>query len=206
MSLLDVEMLYHSMLIRISKQYSPEELSFLIGEQPSFICKMEELQRVEYRMNILWKKHWIVSEIDPALLFPRRPVEEEMGDYQLIKTVFADKVMYQMNQLSKFGEVEVKFLLRDDNHEVDYYPDSTKQQQKSLRTAIQALIDLNYFSEERSTYQLFLKCDHLVNNYFRPIDLYHVLTEFTKQKVYPKLLRVKTKYSGYKYVLTKSKA
>lgn len=204
LSRLDVVMLYRSMLIRVTKRYSAKEVSFLIGEKLSYIGEMEQLQHVNFRMNIIWKKHFMIHTEGAATLFPSYPVGSEIGNFQLVKTVYPDRILYQMNQRYHDGTVETLFLLWDDTHAVDPYPDATEEERKLLHTVIQALMDLNYFHEKQSPYKLFLKCQSMVYDHIKPINLYHVLTAFTKQKVYPKLKRVKTKYSGYQYVMIKS--
>jgi hypothetical protein len=200
LSLLDVEMLYRSMLVRLTKRYSPEEMSFLIGEQPLFIGKMEELQRVQACMSKLWENYWLVNEFGSSFLMPNSPVEEEMGNYQLVKTTYADRTMYQMNKLCEHGKKEKIFLLKDDNHAVDKCPKSTKQEEDALQIAIQALIDLNYLENERSSHQLFMRCQPLIYDPIKPKNLFRVLTAFIKQKSNPRLKRVKSKYLGYGYV------
>jgi|GEM_PF-4206380 len=204
LSLLDVVMLYRSMLIRVTKRYSAKEVSFLMGEKLSYIGEMEQLQHVNFRMNIIWKKHFMIHTEGAATLFPSYPVGDGMGNFQLVKTVYPDRILYQVNQRYHDGTIETLFLLWDDTHAVDPYPDETEEERKSLYTAIQALVDLNYFKEERSPYEVFLKCQSLIYNHIKPINLYQVLNRFIKQKGYPKLKQVKTKYSGYKYVAGKS--
>ncbi|SEO07362.1 hypothetical protein SAMN05216436_13133 [bacterium A37T11] len=82
-----------------------------------------------------------------------------------------------------------------------HYPDSSEKEKKSINVAIQALIDLQYFRKERSPYQLLLRCQSLMyDDHIKLINIYHALTAFSKQKTYPKLKRVKSKYSGYEYV------
>lgn len=201
LSLLDVEMLYRSMLIRFIKRYSPEEMSFLIGEHPLFISKMEELQRLQYCMGILWEKHWLVSEFGSSFLMPTYPVAEEMGNYQLVKTIYSDRTTYQMNKIHHDGDNEIIFVLKEDNHVVEEFPRSTKQEENALHIAIKALIDLNYFEKERSAHQLLKHCQSLIYDHIEPKNLSKVLTSFTHQKHFPKLKRVKTKHWGYEYVM-----
>ncbi len=199
LSLLDVEMLYRSMLIRVTKRYSPEEMSFLIGEQPHFIGKMEELHGVQACMNKLWENYWLTLEFGTGFLMPNHPVDEEMGNFQLVKTLYHEKTMLQMNRIFDHGKKEI-FILKDENHAMDKYPESTKDEEHAIHIAIQALIDLNYLEEERSPYQLFRRCQSLIYDHIRPRNLFRVLTTFTQQKTYPKLTRLKSKYSDYQYI------
>lgn len=153
-------------------------------------------------MSIIGK---VVGAASVAYFFQEHePSDLGKHAYRLTKTVYKDRVLYQMEQLLKSGEAEPLFIVWDQNHDTDYYPDSTKKEQESLRIAVQALIDLNYFNQERSSRDIFRRCQSLVWEYINPMNLYQVLTSFTRQKTYPKLKRVKSKYSVFNYIAVKS--
>lgn len=201
MSVFMIGSIYKIMIHRACKRYSPEGLSFLAGKDLSFIEKIEQMRLPNITLTDMSRIGNAIGVASIAYLFQEHdPSDREKHEYRLTKTVYKDKILYQMEQLSKNGKTQTLFIVWDENHDTDYYPDSTKQEQASIQVAIQALIDLNYFHKERSSRDIFSKCQSLVWEYIDPMNLYHALSTFTGQKTYPKLKRVKTKYSKFNYI------
>lgn len=204
MSTFMIGIIYQTMIHRACKRYSPKGLSFLAGKDLLFVEKIEQMKLPNITltdMSIIGK---VVGAASVAYFFQEHePSDLEKHVYRLTQTVYKDKILYQMEQLLKSGKADPLFIVWDKNHDTDYYPDATKEEQESLRIAVQALIELNYFHEQRSSIDIFRTCQSLVWEYMNPMNLYHVLTAFTRQKRYPKLKRVKSKYSVFNYVAVK---
>lgn len=201
MSVFMIGTIYKIMIHRVCKRYSPEGLSFLMGKELSFIGKVEQMGHPNITLTDMGRIGEATGATNLAYLFQEHgPSDLEKHTYRLTKTICKDRMLYEMVQLLKNGKTETLFVVWDENHETDYYPHSTHQEQESVRIAVQALIDLNYFYKQRPASEIFRECQSLVWEYLNPMNLYQVLTAFTKQRTYPKLKRVKSKYSAYEYI------
>lgn len=201
MSVFMIGTIYKIMIHRVCRRYSPEGLSFLMGKELSFIGKVEQMGHPNITLTDMGRIGEATGAASLAYLYQEHePYDREKHTYRLTKTIWKDRILYEMVQLLENEKTETLFVVWDENHDTDYYPHSTNQEQESIRIAVQALIDLNYFHKQRPAREIFRECQSLVWEYINPMNLYQILTAFTKQRTYPKLKRVKSKHSAYEYI------
>ncbi|WP_262249065.1 helix-turn-helix domain-containing protein [Parapedobacter soli] len=204
LSLLMMNTIYRIILHRITNHYSPDELAFLMGRKPTFISEIEQLKHRDLDIQDFYKIARVLGvENAGSLYHDHDPSDEREFTYRITKIINPEGILYQMDRLLENGEPEMLFLLKDENPNLDYYEHSTEREKESLRIAVQALIDLNYFHKERTPREIFAKCKGLLWGYIKPRNLHDVLTAFTKQKAYPRLRHKVSKELGHYYILIK---
>lgn len=202
LSLVTMNAIYRIILMRIANHYSPEDLSFLMGRKLSFFDEFERLEHPDLYLDELADIGKGLGATDLSFFHHQhKPFDHSTFIYRLTKTTNSEGILYHMERLLDKDKTETLFILKDENPEIDYYENSTEAEKESLKIAIEALMALNYFHKERTPYELFVKCKGLLWDYIKPMNLFAVLSGFTKQKTYPKLRYKSSKQLGYHYVM-----
>jgi hypothetical protein len=199
----NADVVYRILLLRIAKQYSPQEMSFLMGESLSFMNKIESLKYTSiYLSDIIRMKEVLGGSFGiqcfTSSLAPFAKWEKEL--HKLTKTIYDDLIIYQMEKCLDNGKAVHIFTLQDSNHSTDYFEHSTEEELASLKRTIETLLHNGYFETPTTPLEIFEKCKSFLFDFIKPKNLYTTLTAFTKIKEYPKLQCKKSKELGYYYI------
>lgn len=199
----NADIIYRILLLRIAKQYSPQEMSFLMGQSLNFMDKIETLQYTAIYMSDIFKMKEVLGagfglECFTSFLFPLAKQEKEL--YLLHKEVYDDYIIYHMVKCLHQEKTVTAFMLQDNNPATDYFEHSTAEEIASLNRIIDTLLHNGYFNSERSPLEIFEKCKNFLFDHIKPRNLYTALSSFTKNRDYPKLQYKKSKEHGYYYV------
>jgi len=199
----NADVLYRVLLLRIAKQYSPQEMSFLMGKPLDFVDKIERLQNMSFYLDDIVKMNKVLGSsfhigCFTSSLSPFIKAEKEL--YQLSRNVYDDHITYQLVMCLDHNKTVNVFILQDNNPLSDYFEHSTEQELASLKRIIETLLQNGYFDCERCPFEIFEKCKSFLSDYIKPRNLYIALTSFTKRKEHPKLQYKKSKELGYYYI------
>ncbi|MBE8720193.1 hypothetical protein [Sphingobacterium pedocola] len=173
----EMMMYYRMMLLRISRNLSPIEISFLMGKRLDFIHKIEAFKLKKIMMADLFDMQRALDIKSIGFLFSKGiESHDDNCHYQLTVRALKSKTIHEVQRLDKELNVFVsEFKLIDKRHDIDSYSSSTLQELDEIKTFMRELFVEGYFKEKRGPYEIYTKCCTDMDQYLRPKNVLSIL-------------------------------
>lgn len=173
----EMMMYYRMLLLRISRNISPFEISFLMGKRLDFIGKIETFKLKRITMVDLFNMQQAL-DLKSIGFFIQEGIKsgDDNCHYKLTVTTLKNQIIHEVEKLDKELNVFVnEFKLIDKRHDIDPYSLSTVQELDEIRNFISELYVEGYFKEKREPYEIYTKCCTDMDQYLRPKNVLSVL-------------------------------
>lgn len=175
--------IYRMMLLRMAKDLSTEEVSFLMGKEHDFIKKIETFKLKHISAHDLYIFTQVL-DYGAGDAYPNTlDIDHQRIDYKMFVTTCSDRVIYELKQLGENKEaIKTIFLLIDSRHDIDCSSNSTAKEIEQLRSLMPQLFAEGYFTEERIAYEILSKCQDAIDTSISPKNLMVVLRGYLDRK------------------------
>lgn len=199
-----VDLFYLIKLNRIGKNYSMEELSFLIGKNKKYMIKREKSLRPDL---LLTKELCLIADVfdmqAPSLFMNSR------GDYEtvIMRASIVKKngnIIHTIEKKVDGGRIELLCQLYEYGK---VSGTARKREEKELAALIMVVgevVNGSFFDKEvRSPFEIFLHCKRLMKRDIRPCLLEKALDLYSMDREGPQLQKCKGENGfGYKKIVT----
>ena len=196
LSLADVNVLYGIMLLRISKGYSPDEVSFLMGLGSNPVGRFERFARRKITIGMLMGILSALGEksLGSFILFSS---DVMLGDSlcHMVRTKRRKIIEHALYLLDGTGAERLMFKLYERNPYHIQFPQSEIQKWDEIGKILDVELDDNW-SVPKEPIEIYQHCCLLTELDIMPRHVMKVLGEMTSRSRYPKLLLNKSNEGG----------
>lgn len=172
---------YKLLLFRHYKNYSAQDVSYLLGKKSTYFDEIEELKSLPKRMNDIFSQTTKLGELNPVNLFSIDPCEDGFKKYRATKIIKRESIFYKMEAVE--GGIEtLMFALTENIPSSNHFTNMEEKHKSELRGLIRELLTAGYFSEKIESYMLYNKCRNEYNLHVRPVTLREAMLELIKEK------------------------
>lgn len=192
--------IYCMMLNRLSRGYSDEELSFLLGQDNGFVGNLERFKRFDMGVELyqqLRKVFHHASFIQPQH-HGEKELRHEMHIWKAGETIFYRMECYK----SQFESITL-FQLNEENPEIGKYryKNSVAHYRKQSQQALITMLMEGFFDRPIEAQQLYRHLDYMAENIIDPIYFKTELYKLVGRKGKAPLKRTKRRSYSYRYAL-----
>jgi hypothetical protein len=178
---LELEILYRIAMKRITKKFSTEQLSFLIGKPDDYVKNIEMLQTKFYTPEDLKCISIAFDDYDVDSYHPASMDETEL-EVRMEKQLINQQLFYKCTVHSADNENYEYFSLMDVSPVVT--EDDLKTESVLAKDALKLLIDAGNFFEARFAVDFYLSLNDFLGRTLNPDALKKALKELVHQPVH----------------------
>lgn len=188
LSLADVNVLYGIMLLRISKGYSPNEVSFLMGLDSDPVGRFERFARKKISIGMLMSILSALGEksLGSFILFSSDVIAANTLCH-MVRTKRRKIIEYDLYLLDSTGAERLVFKLFERNPDHLPFPQSEVQKWDEIGKILDVELEDNW-PVPKEPIEIYQHCCLLTELDIMPRHVMKVLGEMTSRSSYPKLL------------------
>jgi hypothetical protein len=173
----EMMMYYRMILLRISCNLLPLEVSFLMGKRLDFVSKIETFKLKKISIVDLLRMERALDLKSIGFLFSEGQESlNENYSYQLTFMVLESQTVYQVERSDSVENTFVnEFRLIDKRHDIDPYSVSTSAELDKIQTFMRQLFAEGYFKDKRDPYEIYTKCCADMDQYLKPKNVLSIL-------------------------------
>ncbi len=205
---IEILIIYRMMVLRISKHFSGEEVSFLMGKPLDYIDKIETFKLKKVLALDLYVFSLALDFENAGCAYPVfMDTDNKENRYEMVVSTYKDHVIYELRQVD-LNNVVVKplFILIDNNHTLERVYTSTAAEIEKLKNVVHELFKESFFQEERTAYDIRYACQRKLESGVEPKKLMAILESYLSDKEYFHLAKrksTKMNFNGFVYIETK---
>ncbi|AIM35807.1 hypothetical protein KO02_03285 [Sphingobacterium sp. ML3W] len=194
--------IYFLLLNRISYEYSPEELSFLLGQEDDFVWRLERLKIAMGNLELMIHLNWVFEGRN--LCFESYD-DEITYDFELEIWMEDGVRYYQMDYFINSVESMSFFRLMENINikSIKQAEESSALKRGICRTFFEVLLPTDFFKKPKSAREVKFQLDNHSDIKIPVIHLKEELDLLWGRKGAAPLKRSKAKSFGYRYSLHK---
>lgn len=197
-----INFLYCLLINRISRGWSAEELSFLLGQDDDFIGNLERFIAVEYSIELVGCLLRIMPEANLAMSSVR-----DVSEFKYKHSISKDKYLtrYKMEQyVNEWETITVFELIEEDESERDQSAsNSVKIELSQAKACLALFMEKGYFKKYVTALDIFRVLKRDVSSHFQPRQLKIELDKLWGRKGTAPLMRTKRRSYVYRFILHK---
>lgn len=193
-SIMRVNVLYSLMLIRISRGYTSEDVSYLMGFEENIIEEMEEFNRNIDLSDVYRFVEAMEENSMKGILFTNFGISNSESNYKLVKVVHDEFI-----EISLFRDTDSAhnvFKLYEPNPDFIQDQESHNETILELRGILNIMFQGHFFDEPQTPFAIYRHCRSFCGSDLYPRQLKMVLNGMLKEKGKPKLVCHKSKTRG----------
>jgi len=197
-----INFLYGILINRISRGWSAEELSFLLGQDENFMADLERFIAFDYGVELMRQLLLVMPEADLLMTSVRSNTESK---YNHTISREGDLIRYTMEQLvNEWESITVFELIEEDGTYRDKVAsNSVAMELEHAEELLRILISKEYFKKHRTTLDIFNLLRTNVCSHFQPKQLKTELDKLWGRKGQAPLRRTKRRSYGYRFIIHK---
>lgn len=202
---IEILIIYRMMVLRISKHFSGEEVSFLMGKPLDYIDRIETFKLKKVLALDLYVFSLALDFENAGCAYPVfTDTNNDENRYEMVVSTYKDHVIYELRQVD-LNNVVVKpiFVLIDDNHTLERVYTSTAAEIERLKNVVHELFKEKFFQEERTAYDIRYTCQDKLKSGVKPKMLMGILENYLSGKEYFHLTQQKSSkanFNGFVYI------
>ncbi|MBL1410166.1 hypothetical protein [Sphingobacterium faecale] len=195
-----ISFLYCLLISRISRGWSAEELSFLLGQEDDFIGNLERFIVFDYSVDLYGHLLQIMPEAH-LLMSSVREVNEFNYKHSIIME--GHLIRYRMEQyVNEWESITVFELLEEDGAYRDKVAsNSIKEELSQAKAYLAMLMEEGYFRRYITALEIFMVLKSDFCSHFQPKQLKTELDKLWGRKGTAPLKRTKRRSYGYRFTL-----
>lgn len=197
-----INFLYGMLINRISRGWSAQELSFLLGQDDDFVANLERFVTFDYSVELVGNLFHVMPEAN--LMMSSIRGDSELT-YQHSIQVEGHLIRYRMEQYVNERETITVFDLteEDGNWRDQSASNSVKGELRQAKMILDKFFKEGRFSKYITALEIFNVLKTHVNSYFQPKQLKTELDKLWGRKGTAPLKRSKSRSYGYRFTLHK---
>lgn len=202
---IEILIIYRMMVLRISKHFSGEEVSFLMGKPLDYIDRIETFKLKKVLALDLYVFSLALDFENAGCAYPVfTDTNNDENRYEMVVSTYKDHVIYELRQVD-LNNVVVKliFVLIDDNHTLERVYTSTAAEIEKLKNVVHELFNEKFFQEERTAYDIRYTCQDKLKSGVKPKMLMGILENYLSGKEHFHLTQRKSSklnFNGFVYI------
>lgn len=194
--------LYCLLINRISRGWSAEELSFLLGQDDNFIGNLERFITFDYSAELMGRLLQIMPEAD-LMMTSVRDVNEFKYKHSI--SIEGYLIRYRMEQyVNEWESITVFELLEEQGSWRDQSAsNSVKEELSQAKAYLAMLMEEGYFRKYITASGIFMVLKRDICSHFQPKQLKAELDKLWGRKGTAPLKRTKRRSYGYRFTLHK---
>ena len=192
--------IYCMMLNRLSRGYSAQELSFLLGQDDDFVADLERFERFDMGVELYQQLSKVFGH--SSFIHQQHSGERKM-QHEMHIWKAGDTIFYRMECCKNEFESITLFQVNEEDPEVgkDRFSNSVKSFQKRSQDALNEMLVEGYFNKPIEAYEIHKICEHLASGWIDPVHIKSELQKLVGRKGTAPLKKTKRRSYGYRYVL-----
>lgn len=192
--------IYCMMLNRLSRGYSAQELSFLLGQDDDFVADLERFERFEFGVELYQQLCKVFGH--PSFLHQQHSGEKKMRHEMYIWKA-GDTIFYRMECCKSEFEGIVLFQLTEEDPDtrVHRYKNSVELDCQQSQRALKVMLESGVFEKPIGGHELHQLVEYAVESHMHPIYVKTELEKLAGRKGKAPLKRTKRRSYAYRYVL-----
>lgn len=191
--------IYCMMLNRISRGYTSDELTFLIGQDDHFISDIESFTTIDFSMDLYGSLRQVFQH--PNFLLHEGQVREEI-EHEMCSWQDETAIYHRMERYVNERETVTVFQLVEEHPGyADQFTNSVKTEIEGCREVLRLLIEEGIFNKPILPSDLHNHVESILEMRIKPRHLQTELGRLWGRKGKAPIKRTKRRSYGYKYVL-----
>jgi|GEM_PF-4469071 len=177
-----IHCLYKLMLFRHLKEYSTQDVSYLLGKKSRYVEELEGLKSLSNRIEAIFPQTMKLGTLQPVDLFSRDIFEiEAFRRYRVTVSKKRECILYKIEVIEDEAP-SLAFSFTERIPSSNHFFSVEEEVVEKLRIVLGELINAGYFLEKIETYQLYQKCLDDYALHIRPVVLRDIMIELTKRE------------------------
>lgn len=192
--------IYCMMMNRLSRGYSAQELSFLLGQEDDFVENLERFKRFEFGVELY--QHLCKVFGHPSFLHQQHCAEKKM-QHEMHTWKAGETIFYRMECCKSEFESIVLFQLTEEDPDtrVHRYKNSVEFDCQQSQRALKVMLENDVFIKPIGGHELHQLVEYAVESHVHPIYVKTELEKLVGRKGKAPLKRTKRRSYAYRYVL-----
>lgn len=191
--------IYCILINRISRGYSAEELSFLLGQEDNFIENLELLKDIDFSVDLYWHLYRVFGH---AHFIHHQYHEEKTMMHEMATWRVNDTIFYRMEYFINTHESVLLFQLSEESPVYrERYTNSIDMEIERCQKGLCLMIEQGAFDKPISALAIYRQIEDIIETKVDPINLKKELDKLWGRKGKAPLKRTKRRSYTYRYVL-----
>lgn len=191
--------IYCMMINRISRGYSAEELSFLLGKDDDFVANLELLKRIDFSVDLYGHLYKVFGHAD--FIHHQHETDQEV-QYEMTTWLTDNTIYYRMESFVNAHESVLFFQLTEEHPNCrKRYINSVNTEVGGCQKVLYMMIEQGLFNKPLTALDIYRQVEDILETKVDPINLKTELDKLWGRKGKTPLKRTQRRSYGYRYVL-----